>query len=78
MELTREEAIVLTDWNYQYYCKHAKEFKKENPGQYVVIKNQSVFGFYGSFAEAYKAITAVAMLGTFIIQDCDQKPIVVM
>lgn len=38
-----------------YYLQHAQEWVARNAGQYVVIKNTVVLGFYPDFETAYRA-----------------------
>jgi hypothetical protein len=38
-----------------YYRQHARDWAAQRPGQYVVIKNTGVLGFYPDFEAAYRA-----------------------
>jgi hypothetical protein len=38
-----------------YYLQHAQEWVARKAGQYVVIKNTGVLGFYPDFEKAYRA-----------------------
>ena len=38
-----------------YYAQHAPEWVAQRTGEYVVIKNAKVLGFYPDFETAYKA-----------------------
>ena len=38
-----------------YYGQHAREWAAQKAGQYVVIKNTGVLGFYPDFEAAYRA-----------------------
>ena len=38
-----------------YYRQHAPKWVAQKAGQYVVIKNTEVLGFYGDFEAAYRA-----------------------
>lgn len=38
-----------------YYGEHAREWVAQRAGQYVVIKNTGVLGFYPDFETAYRA-----------------------
>jgi hypothetical protein len=39
----------------EYYGQHAQEWVVQKAGQYVVIKNTKVLGFYPDFETAYRA-----------------------
>jgi hypothetical protein len=38
-----------------YYAQHAPEWVAQRAGEYVVIKNSEVLGFYPDFEAAYRA-----------------------
>jgi len=64
------EVWVMTDKNYAYFREHLDELIEQFRGKHVVIKDESIFGVYDDFKEAYDETTKTEELGTFIIQQC--------
>ena len=48
----------------EYYAQHKSEWLAQKSGQYVVIKNSGLLGFYPSFEAAYRAGAASYGLNT--------------
>ncbi len=51
-----------------YYEKNKKKFRELYHGKYIVIKNKSLIGVYGSHEEAYNKTAEQHDIGTFIIK----------
>lgn len=50
---TDQQARLATELDY--YGHHVQEWASQKAGQYVVIKNTRVLGFYPDFEAAYRA-----------------------
>lgn len=57
--------------NYDFYKGIYAMISSEHPGQFVVIHDKTVIGYYPSREEALKRAAAQFALGTFIIQEID-------
>jgi hypothetical protein len=53
---------------FDFYRKHQKDLVKDHEGRYLVIKNQSVIGVYGTREEAIQESMKEHKLGTFLVQ----------
>ena len=51
--LAGERARLTTE--LAYYAQHKDEWLKQQSGKYVVVKDDSVLGFYPNFEAAYRA-----------------------
>ena len=56
-----------------YFRDHQEQFAKEHTGQFVLICNQTVEGFYGDEIEAYVAAKRKFQDGTFLLRQCIRK-----
>ena len=56
--------------NYNYFKSNLAELLGRYSNQYIVLKNESVIGYYDSFDEAYERTIKTEALGTFLIQHC--------
>ena len=56
--------------NFQYYLDNQKELVKKYNGRYIVIKDESVVGDFGTEADAYFDSVNKYGLGNFLIQLC--------
>ena len=63
-----------------YYGQHAREWVALKAGQYVVIKNKEVLGFYRDFEAAYRAGAATYGLETdFLVkQILEYEPVFIV
>ena len=61
----------------QYFDQHKAEWLAHNPGQYVVIKDRGLLGFYPNFESAYRAGAARYGLDTdFLVkQILEHEPV---
>jgi hypothetical protein len=64
----------LLEKEYEYFQKNANSFIKNHPGEFVVIKNEEVKGFFPTEIEAFESMKNEE-LGTFIIQHCSKEDI---
>lgn len=55
---------------FQWYILHQADLVRQYNGKVLVIKDEKVFGIYGSEIEAYQQATKQFDLGTFLIQKC--------
>lgn len=53
-----------------YFKEHQEEFAKDHHGQFVVIYENSVEGFYDNEMEAYLAAKAKFPPGSFLLRPC--------
>jgi len=58
------------DKSYNFFEENRKSFVKNHLREYVVIKEDSVLGFYKTEKDAYDATIKDHALGTFLIQQC--------
>ena len=58
--------------NFAYYTTNQEEIVKDHLGEFVVIKDSAVQGYYGYEANAFEAMKG-NQLGTFIVKKC-QSP----
>lgn len=58
------------DLDFDFYKKNLDNFIKEKNGQFVVIKNQKILGFYVTEVEALTETLKTHALGSFIVQRC--------
>jgi hypothetical protein len=63
-----------------YYAQHSREWAAQKGGQYVVIKNTVVLGFYPDFATAYRAGAGSYGVGTdFLVkQILEYEPVFIV
>jgi len=59
--------MLKREW--EYYQAHLQDFLKEHTGEFVVIKDDSVKGFFSTEEEAFKSMAAVE-LGTYFVKRC--------
>ena len=62
----------MIEIDFQYYTTHQEEIIKGHIGEFVVVKDATVQGYYKDEAQAFKAMRG-SELGTFIVKKC-QKP----
>jgi hypothetical protein len=60
----------MLDKEFRYFQAHRSELAKEHNGQFVVIKDETVLGFYDSELQAYTETKKLHEPGTFLIQKC--------
>lgn len=53
----------------QYYIDNQTELVSQYQGKFIVIKNQTVVGYYENELEAYNESVKLYELGTFLIQE---------
>ncbi len=56
---------------FQYYLCHQDELVEKHEGQYVVVKDSQILGFYDSEVEAIENTQRDHKLGTFLVQRCE-------
>lgn len=59
----------MLEKEFQYYLTHQKELTQKYLGKFIVIKDESIIGIYGSEIEAYEESIKTNELGTFLIQE---------
>lgn len=63
---------------YNYFLSILSELKKDHNGEYVVIKEKNILGYYGSMNEALQETSKKYALGTFLvklIEDQDENTV---
>ena len=55
---------------FQYYLRRQEELTSEHEGQYVVIKDSQILGFYDSEVDAVEETRRNHEIGTFLVQLC--------
>jgi hypothetical protein len=60
----------MLEKEFKYYLKNQDELLKKFNGRYIVIKNETVLGDYGSEIEALEVTKEKHEVGTFLIQKC--------
>jgi|CryGeyStandDraft_6_1057127.scaffolds.fasta_scaffold449417_1 hypothetical protein len=63
----------MLEKEYKYFESIANELAKENPHKFAVIKGEKVIGIYDTIQDALKETAKENELGTFIIQQCEDK-----
>ena len=56
---------------FQYYIDHQEELVKKYKGKFIVIKDCSVIGVFGTDLEAINGTKEKHKLGTFLVQKCE-------
>ena len=57
--------------DFEYYTANQAEIIKEHLGEYVVVKNSKVIGYFKEEAAAFKAMKDNE-LGTFLVKKCQE------
>lgn len=56
--------------DYGWFSSIRDDLMKSHHGEYAVIKDEKILGFYGSTTEALRETVKEHALGTFIVQRC--------
>ena len=56
-----------------YFRDNQEKFAKEHPGQFVVIYNNNIDGFYNDEIEAYLIAKNKFQEGAFLLRQCIRK-----
>jgi hypothetical protein len=64
----KEAGSVALEQEFAYYRAHQSELVAEHEGQFVVIKGETVLGFYPTYEAAYVETVREHEAGTFLIQ----------
>ncbi len=65
-----EKCLLINQTNIQYFREHQENFARDHYGEYVVIHNQSVAGFFDDQLEAYLEAKEKFQPGKFLIRQC--------
>ena len=57
--------------DFEYYTTHQEEIVKGHLGEFIVIKNSTVIGYYKDELKAFEAMKD-SELGTFIVKKCQE------
>ena len=60
----------MLEKEYEVFKKNVDTFVKDHPGEYVVIKGETIIGFYKSLNEAFQSVAGKHKPGTFLVQQC--------
>jgi hypothetical protein len=55
--------------DFEYYTANQEDIIKDHLGEYVVIKNSAIVGYFREEAKAFEAMIGNE-LGTFIVKKC--------
>lgn len=58
---------------YTFFKKNIRKFMSEHPGEYVVIKENHVLGYFKSEPAAYEDTIKSHEVGTFLIQKIQEE-----
>ena len=61
---------IMLEREYAFFKSIRDQLVKEHLGQSVVIKDESILGFYASDVEAIRETQKTYPMGTFIVQKC--------
>lgn len=61
----------MLEKEFQFYLDNQAELVKSYSGKCLVIKNQSIIGFFDSEQQAYLSTKKEHEIGTFLIQKCE-------
>jgi hypothetical protein len=64
----------MLESEFAYFLKNQDQWSNSHYDKYVVVIGNSVFGFFESMLEAYRAAKADHKVGTFLIQHCIPGP----
>jgi len=60
----------MLEKEYEIFKKNVGTFVRDHPGEFVVIKGETILGFYKSLNEALKSMAGKHEPGTFLVQEC--------
>lgn len=60
----------MLEKEFKYYLNNQDELVKQYNGKFIVIKNQTVIGYYDTEMDSYNETLKEHKLGTFLIQHC--------
>jgi hypothetical protein len=63
--------MVMINDDFQYYTANQEEIVRDHLGEYVVIKDTTVLGYFKEEIEAFESMKNHE-LGTFIVKKCQQ------
>ena len=62
------------DKSLEHFKKHQKDFAEKHHGEFVLIKDTNIIGFFSDITSAYtKAINKKLESGTFLIRECKRE-----
>mgnify|MGYP000877066902 CR=1 FL=1 len=64
----------MLDLEFQYFLDNQEQWSKDHFDSYVVVVGHTVFGFFATEQEAYRAAMKAMEEGTFLIQHCIPGP----
>jgi hypothetical protein len=59
----------MLERDYLFFNEHRDGFVKEHPGEFVVIQNEAIVGFFPTQMAAFIAMKGVE-LGSFLVKQC--------
>ena len=62
---------TLVRKNFDYYLAHQAEIVEGHLGEWVVLKDKAVVGYFVKEEDAFEAMTD-SKLGTFIVHNCQE------
>lgn len=65
--------MAALDKEYKYFASISDDLAQKYPHKYAVIKGEEVIGIYDSLKEALEETAKTHELGTFIVQQCEDR-----
>ena len=62
----------MLEKEFKYFLDHQSELVSKYEGKFIVIVGEKVIGAYASEGEAYSNTIEDHVLGTFLIQKCEE------
>lgn len=59
----------MMEKDFAFFNEHRDEFIKDHPGEYVVVRDEKVVGFFKNQMAAFSAMKD-SKLGTFLVKKC--------
>jgi hypothetical protein len=70
----REYTMGMLKEEFQYYDSHQDEIVLGHIGDYVVVKNKRILGYFGAETEAFSFMASNKEApGTFLVHKCQDK-----
>jgi hypothetical protein len=63
----------MLEKEYKYFESVASDLAKAHPHKFAVIKGERVIGIYDTIRQAFEETAKEHKLGTFIVQQCEDK-----
>ena len=68
--MQKEALMDNQDLDYRWFIENLADLYRQYGSSYIAIKDKTVLGAYGSYAEGVKEILRTEAKGSFIVQKC--------